>query len=330
MKNKIAILAVLIFAAGLTFAQQNGTGVVKLRGTRLTYPLVRKWIQEFNKEYPKISVSISPQAPPDSIDFSIASYALTPKELEGNRSAVVVTRYVQLPIVNSERPGLAQLQAKGFTDKDLSSLFFTTATPELSVSTQSQTPLAIYVRDRPVCAVKAFAAHFGTDPKEINGTGIKGDDEDLAKAVRNDRNGLSFNNLGFIYDVKTRKITEGLAVVPLDLNENGRIDTDEQVYGSLDEVVNFIEKTHHPRFVNEKVNFVYDKASKNESAGIFLHWVLTTGQKFSHEFGFLSLDDKFLADQKAISGSTFKLSSVSSCEGADELMKKRKSKLAKN
>src|SRR5450432_1899729 len=98
MKTKI-LLPIFAVASNLLFAQQQ-TGIVKLRGTRLTYPLVNKWITEFNKEYPNIKVSIAPTAPADSIDFTIASYTLTSKELEGNREGIAVSRYVQLLVVN--------------------------------------------------------------------------------------------------------------------------------------------------------------------------------------------------------------------------------------
>ena len=324
MKIKSLVITAYLLTTVTLLAQQKETSIVKLRGTRLTYPLVKKWIAEFSKEYPAIKVEIAPNAPADSIDFSIASYALTQKDLEGNREGVVVARYVQLPVVNSDRPGLAELQTRGFTEKNLNDLFFTTNAPDFVASSTSHTPLALYVRDRPVCAVKAFATHFGSDPKQLKGTGIKGDDQDLAEAVKNDVNGISFNNLGFIYDVKTRKISKGLAVIPLDLNENGKIDKDEQIYGTLDNVVEFIERTHNPNFVNETVNFIFNKDSKNTDAGVFLRWAFDKGQKFNHEFGFLTVNEKILKEQSEIVALTF--TTGSSCEGANKLMSQRKVK----
>jgi len=326
MKNRILILIMLMLTVSLAFSQQKNTGTVKLRGTRLTYPLVNKWIAEFKKEYPNVKVSIRPEAPADSIDFSIASYALTSKDFEGNREGVAVTRYTQLVVVNSNRPGLKELQTRGFTEKDMSNLFFTSNTPEFLTVSKTQSPVALYVRDRPVCAVKAFAGHLGNDPKELKGIGIKGDDQDLAEAVRKDVNGISFNNLGFIYDVKTRKITEGLAIIPQDLNENGKIDKEEQIYGTLDNVIDFLEKTNHPKFATERVNVLFRKDSKNSAAGVFLNWVLTRGQKFNHELGFLSLDNKLLSEERTIVGSNFKISSVSSCDGLEKLSKERRDK----
>lgn len=327
MKNKIQLVIFLSLIAASAYAQKE-TGVVKLRGTKLTYPLVNKWIDEFKKDYPNIRVAIAPSAPADSIDFSIASYALTPKDLEGNREGVVVTRYAQLLIANSQRPGLAELQAKGFTEEDLNDLFFTDKKPNFLASSSSKAPVDLYVRDRPVCAVKAFSNHYGTDPKDLKGTGIKGDDQDLAEAVRKDVNGISFNNLGFIYDVKTRKITEGLAVIPQDLNDNGKIDKEEQIYATLDNVISTIEKTNNPKFIVERVNVVFNKDSKNNAAGLFLNWVLSKGQRYNHDLGFLSLNDKTLTEQKTITNSVFKIASAPSCEGADKVMSQRKSKLA--
>ena len=56
MKNRLVIITLFLLVSVMTFAQQKSTGIVKLRGTRLTHPLINKWIAEFKKEYPDISV----------------------------------------------------------------------------------------------------------------------------------------------------------------------------------------------------------------------------------------------------------------------------------
>ncbi|WP_333820716.1 hypothetical protein [Ohtaekwangia sp.] len=297
------ILLLLILTASLVSAQQQG--IVKLRGTRLTYPLVNKWIEEFNKVYPNIRVSIAPQAPADSIDFTIAAYALTEKDYEGNREGVAIARYIQLPVANSQRPDLASVQAKGITEKDIQALFFSPATPDLFGSSQASSPITRYTREKPACAAKTFAKHYGNDAATLQGTGVKGDDKDLANAVKDDVYGISFNNLGFIYDVNTRKITEGLAVIPIDLNENGKIDKQENIYSTVDEVIRYAEKTGDSKLVTERVNFIFSKSSANAAAGIFLNWVLTKGQRYNHALGFLELESKTLTEQKAIANTVF-------------------------
>lgn len=296
---KTIILVVALFASLSAMGQNKPAEVIKIRGTRLVYPLMRKWIARFNEEHPEIKVVISPGSPSDSIDFSIASYALTADDLKGDLQGVVVAKYVQLPIVNINRKDLNELQTRGITEEQLKNIFFGQQPVSLTASS-APSPLELYVRDRPVCAVKAFAGHFGENPSHINGHGIKGDDEELATAVRNDVNGLSFNNLGFIYDVKTRKISKDLAIIPLDLNKNGKVDADEQIYATLDNVIGFVEKTHHTAFINENVNLTYHKDTQKDAAKIFLRWILEKGQVYNHELGFIKMDKDLLSAQQAI------------------------------
>ena len=328
MKTRIIIIVLLLASWSSMAQQQNVSGIVKLRGTRLTYPLVNKWIEEFKKEFPAIQVSISPSSPADSIDFSIASYPIETSDLKENQSFAIVANYVQLLIINPNRSSIDELLAKGVTEKDLGELFFQPAPAFLASASNTST---LYIRDRPVCAVKAFADHYGVDPKEIKGTGIKGDDLDLAESVKSDVNGIAFNNLGFIYEVNTRKVKEGLVVVPLDLNSNGKVDSDEQIYGSLDQLIHYIEHSKSKAFINSPVNFVYEKNSQNKSAALFLNWVLSKGQKYNHELGFINQEASQLEEQKkntvAIWGT---LSSQPSCEGTTTLMKDRKAKQASN
>ncbi len=239
---------------------------MKLRGTRLTYPLIRKWITEFSKDYPNIKVFIAQTAPP-TVSISVSLPTSSPTgNYRRRKNYVWITRYTQVPVANSERKDLAQLQARGFTDQDFNDLYFKSEKPHVFASANAQ-PITLYTREKPACAAITFAKHFGNEAGAIKGIGVKGDDQDLASAVKDDVNGLSFNNLGFVYDVNTRKVTESLAVIPFDLNENGKVDAEEQVYGTLDELIGFIEKTNHPKFITESVNAVIQQKHYQSSHG---------------------------------------------------------------
>jgi phosphate transport system substrate-binding protein len=125
-------------------------------------------------------------------------------------------------------------------------------------------PIVVYKRSKPACAAKAFATHYYSNPHTATGIGINGNDKDLSKAVKKDLNGVSYNNLGFIYDIKTRKVADSLAVIPLDLNENGKIDADEKVYATLDDLVNFVEKTNHPKIPTVRGQFIVQQRQKEQ------------------------------------------------------------------
>lgn len=294
----IIIMASLLF--GKAWAQ---TGSVKVKGTRLTHPLVRRWISEFSAKYPNVKVEIAQNAPADSTDLSIYTFDIAATGLKDNQQTAVLNRYAQLPIANGQRPGLKELQAKGFTEADFKKVYFEQEHGKTPIGSH---PITVYKREKPACAAKSFATHYRSDPNKAPGVGVKGDDSDLTASVKQDPNGLSYNNLGFIYDLKTRKVQDGLAIIPLDLNENGKVDTNEQIYGTLDEVIGFVEKTENPKIPFDNVNAVFDKQSKNAAAGLFLQWVLTEGQQFNHEYGFLNQQTTALSKQKEKVAGVFK------------------------
>jgi phosphate transport system substrate-binding protein len=245
---------------------------------------------------------VSSGIPADSADIIIASHSLRAGDVKEGREAIAVSRYVQLPVISSRRSDVAALQAKGFNDAAFREVYFSDSS--IAGSAAGNYHFAVYKREKPACASIAFANHFGSEQRDIKGIGVAGDDRDLLAAVKKDTNGISYNNLGFIYDVKTRKVVDSIAVIPIDLNGNGRTDADEYIYGTLDEVLAFVEKTHHPRILIENVNVLFRTGNPDKDVYQFLKWTLTAGQAFNHEYGFINIDkgvaltgDQLLASQ---------------------------------
>jgi len=225
-------------------------------------------------------------APADSADLLIVSHSLGSADVKEGQTAFAVTRYAQLPVVSSRRPDVAALQAKGFSEAAFRQVYFSGR----QESIPSIYTFTVYKRQQPACASIAFANHFGSGKQDIKGKGVKGDDKDLLAAVKRDPSGISYNNLGFLYDLATRKPVDSIAIIPIDLNDNGRTDAEENIYATLDEVVGFIEKTHHPRIPLENVNVLVRKDEREGYIASFLQWVLFTGQQYNHAYGFINLD----------------------------------------
>ena len=224
--------------------------------------------------------------PVDSVDISIVSHILAPKDIKEGKTELVVTRYLQLPVVNSNRPDVAELQEKGFDHKTFKKVYFG---DNINTSLASDAIFTVYKRKQPACASQSFANHFGSQQNDIKGVGVVGDDKDLLAAVKQDKNGISYNNLGFIYDIKTRKLVDSIAIVPIDFNENGKIDKDEKIYGSLDNVIVYAEKRNSPKLLIENVHVLFNKENPKKEMTSFLQWVLTKGQQYNHIYGFLNL-----------------------------------------
>jgi phosphate transport system substrate-binding protein len=293
--KQLLFSAILVVAVFVCKAQSTK---VRITGTRLVYPLFQKWVSEYGKTHAGIQFEINSSITADSADMVIASYAINATSLKQGKGVICINKYAQLPVANSHRKDIHSLLQSGFNEGSFHDVYFSDSSQ--NNKQKQEHGFTVYTREKPACATVAFASHFGNSVNSIHGVGVKGDDQDLLTAVKLDANGVSYNNLGFIYDVKTRKVVNDIAIIPIDLNGNGTVDDSEKIYNTLDEVVSFCEKTNHAKIPIENVNVIYSKQNKNEVVIEFLKWVLNYGQVFNHEFGFLNLSETTADDQLAI------------------------------
>ena len=289
--KKILLLIFVIYTSYLH--AQNSNDKVIITGTRFTYPIIEKWIYEFKKSYPDVPVSLAPLGSPaaDSANLKISSHDIEKSDLKEGDNYVAVAKYGLMPIANAKSPLVPYYKNKGLQEKDINELFFT------DNSTKDKN-YVVYTREKKSCAPISFAAYYGHSFLELSGVKVPGDDKDLLKALKKDSLGVSYNNLGYVYNVRTRKLEEGIAVLPLDLNHNGKIDSDENYYATLDEVIKKYENTQSKLLATEDVNIIYSKTSPTPNITVFLNWVLNEGQKYNHEVGFLNFNASELNKQK--------------------------------
>jgi len=135
-----------------------------------------------------------------------------------------------------------------------------------------------------------FARHFGYEQKDIKANGIAGADVHLLKALLRDSTGVTYLPLPLIYDEQTRKPIEGLAVLPVDLNGNGKVSDDEKIYDTVDHVITTLEATSPGDVKNIPLEYLHlsvDRENASAEAIDFLKWVNENGQADLHAFGYL-------------------------------------------
>lgn len=306
MKNSKVILSLAVITTALSFSvvaqeiEKVNQNYAYLTGTRFTYPLIEKWITEYIKVNPGSQLKLLKKGEnnTDSANVSIVSYKLDDTKLKESDSYVQVAEYALLPIANEANPLVKKVAKKGLEEKQMKDIFIKSGDDEFLTNEElakkkEKNPYTLYTRATASCASISFANHFVTKWDNINGKGISGDDKHLLQAVLKDTNGVSYNNLGYIYDLQTRLPVKGIAILPIDINQNGRLDKEEQVYANLDQVITYLENHQEEKGIpTAYVNFVFDKSKTNETLKSFLNWVLTEGQKYNHELGFFNYSPK--------------------------------------
>jgi phosphate transport system substrate-binding protein len=121
------------------------------------------------------------------------------------------------------------------------------------------------------------------------------------KALLRDTTAVSYLPLPVIYDQKTKKPIEGLTVLPVDLNGNGRVSGDEKFYDELTAVISKLESKNPKDLKNIPIAYLHlsvDKQNASPEAIDFLKWVNENGQADLHSFGYLAPEAKRFEKEK--------------------------------
>jgi phosphate transport system substrate-binding protein len=265
--------------------------VVVITGARFTYPLVQKWIDTYNQANPDAQIIIESRGSNDPSKYDILIEVYDQDEAtKKSRDYVYIARYAVLPVANSISAFAKVYSNKGLSKERINQLFFHDVFADKEHEEKINAPYTIYTRLQKAGVPLVFAGYFGYEQKDIKGKAIAGADEHLVKSILRDSTAVSYLPLTLAYDRTTRKPIDGVTIIPVDLNGNGRVSDDEKIYGTLDNVIERIESSRTKELNNIPQGYVHlsvDKTTANTEAVAFLRWVIEHGQEDLKQFGYL-------------------------------------------
>ncbi len=275
------LTALLVITLANTAKAATNQDTITVTGTRFTFPLVQDWIDDFQQTHPgTVFRLVSPRDPAAAQAVIHITAQRIPQHKE-QYQYVAVARYALLPVTNIR----STHAGKSLTVEHLKELYFKREQKDAAVE-----QVVVYNRLEKSCAPVTFAAFYGAAFEDIKGKQVPGDDQQLLKAVQEDPAAVSFNNPGFIYDLRNRKPVHDIAVIPLDLNNNGRLEQEENFYTNLDVLINRLETAPPPGIPIEEVVLSYDRSLEKTQPVIasWVQYIQREGQTQLHHFGFLT------------------------------------------
>ncbi|MFL9845921.1 PstS family phosphate ABC transporter substrate-binding protein [Flavobacterium rhizosphaerae] len=270
-------------------------GTITMSGAFALYPLANIWAEEFRKEYPDVKFNVSGggagKGMTDMLNGAadIAMYSKEISKIESDQGAYgfAVTKDAVIPTISANNPLLAQLKSEGMTREEFSTLFLKDGKHNWKKSSEK---VNVYTRSDAAGAAETWAKYLGAKAQEeLKGVAVFGD-PGLADAVKKDKNGIGYNNVIYVYDITTGKKYDGLEVVPIDVNGNGKIDAEENFYGSLSDVAKAIADGRYPSPPARELFLVTKGKPTSPAVKAFLNWVLTKGQDFVTSNGYILLE----------------------------------------
>lgn len=305
MTRRSVVLAAVLALSGVGRGDETPAlaGRVSMSGAWALYPMAVRWGEEFQKLNPGVTFDISAggagkgitDALSGAVDIGLVSRDVNAAEVAKGALAIAVTKDAVIPMVNARNPALADLQRQGVKRDVFEGIWIRKdVTTWNQVAGRKEAPLRVYTRSDACGAAETWAKYLGRKQEDLGGVGVYGD-PGLGEAVRKDVLGIGFNNVNYAYDAKTGKPVAGLAVVPLDVNGNGVVDQNEDFYGTQQELMAAIARGDFPSPPARDLYFVCKGQPANPVAACFIRWVLTDGQKFVAEGGYIQLAAEKLA-----------------------------------
>jgi phosphate transport system substrate-binding protein len=280
-------------------------GTINISGAFALYPITVKWAQEFKKQHPNVTFNISAggagkgitDALSGLVDIGLASRDISPEEVKKGAYTIYVTRDAVVPTFNTSNPNAATLLAKGIKRNQFADVFVTGKIKNWNLlGGKVSVPIHIYTRSDAAGAAETWAKYFNKKQEDLLGVGVYGD-PGLAQAVKKDVTGIGYNNLAYLYDLKTRKQVDGVHALPIDINGNGKIDADENFYDTVDHLTDAIADGKYPAPPARNLGFLFKGKPAKPELVAFVKYVLTDGQKLVDEDGYIQLSKQKIAEE---------------------------------
>ncbi|MDP4207079.1 MAG: substrate-binding domain-containing protein, partial [Bacteroidota bacterium] len=213
-----------------------------------------------------------------------------PAEYKKGAHPISVVKDAVVPVVSASNPALKEILARGLKRDAAYNIWISGRYKSWSQAfgVKQNVPIHVYTRSDASGAAEVWAKYFGKKQEDLNGVGVYGD-PGLTQAVKRDPAGIGFNNIGYAYDAKTRKPIPGIYVIPLDLNNNNKIDPNENFYGNLDQLTEAISSGRFPSPPARELYFVTKGKPQKKIVKDFIYWVLTEGQKYVDQAGYIAI-----------------------------------------
>lgn len=273
-------------------------GELSLSGAFALYPLAVQWAGEFQALHPGVHIDVSAGGAGKGmtdvlagvVDFGMVSREVYPPEQQKGAVGFAVAKDAVAATVNASNPHIGELLAHGLTRETAIKIWVTGEAKTWGdvLGTDDATPLHAYTRSDACGAAETWALWLGVKQEDLGGTAVFGD-PGVAAAVQKDPYGIGLNNIGYAYDSDSKRPNEGILVLPVDSDGDGRISDDEQFYATSDRFVEAIAAGRYPSPPARDLYLVTRGVPTDPVAVAFLEYVLQQGQALNVPAGYIGM-----------------------------------------
>ncbi len=309
MKKTFLLMSVLLILTASCKKTQNYdslNGQITISGAWALYPMVVKWSEEFKKIHPQVNIDISAGGAgkgmsdvlKNIVDLGMVSRVIYDEEISKGALPFAVCKDSVVPVINAKNPLIDKIKAKGATREIFKKIYIDQSINSWDeiIGENGNNEIHLYTRSDSCGAAETWANYLGFKQEDLKGTGIYSD-PGLVEAVKNDTSGLGYNNINYVYDNKTNLIHDGVTILPVDINNNRKIDKEENFYSNQKELTKAIADNIYPSPPARELYLVLNGKPIKKEVVEFMKWLLSDGQLYVEESGYIKLSSENLKNQ---------------------------------
>jgi phosphate transport system substrate-binding protein len=284
-----AIACAIVFSSAGYLSAQDQSPSFTVHVEKSLSPLADGWVKEYSKINPGVSIHLTDQVNNGSSpEIRLFEHFQDAAPLLPGEAAVHAGQVAILPFIHHKNPLFEKELKRGLKHSRLKEIFFAEELDWLDETGKSKDPdYEIYTPVPHSSTAEAFAGFFGKSSDDLKGIYVSGDDAHLLSALRQDSVGIGYSRVSQIFDPATRMPAEGIIILPVDLNNNGRLDKSELIYDNLDQIITYAESTRKPAIPTLQVSLgIRMENLSNPDIEHFINWVRAGGQKVNVQLGF--------------------------------------------
>lgn len=255
------------------------------------YNITTAWVKAYESIHPEINIQISKVAYeniPEVIKTS-ENIGIVGKQYQENLKNnwnMIVGRDIIVPVTNKNNPYLNDILEKGIKPNSFASLLNNknVSWGDLLNANYRET-VKLYYYNNEFNQIN-LSEYLQTD---LNTSNNNATIDDVLQEIENNKFAIAFCRLADVTDNKNNELYEGLSLVPIDANENNKIDFYEDIYETAQKLSRGVWIGKYPEGFYSNLYVTAQYQPSNETELDFLNWIIREGQNNLYDYGFTQL-----------------------------------------
>ncbi|MCF8232073.1 MAG: hypothetical protein K9J27_07785 [Bacteroidales bacterium] len=255
--------------------------------------LTSHWASNFSEQHPGAEIQVIEASPKiKRLENLEGNVLITSKTRDMSRDKqpweVTIGRRVVVPVINSRNPLCDDIAKCGISSKELQMAVTGQTTSWGAILDSSNSDENIHYLQCNDPTINEQVSNF-LGVKETQPFKNYDNPEELVAAIQNDPRAIGFCSLKHLISNDKSKLKPGIAILPIDRNESGKIEHMEDICDDLNTFMRGVWIGKFPHSLCQNIHLMAEEKPSDSTTKAFINFILTAGQDDLNTFGFSNL-----------------------------------------